>query len=190
MPLIQEVSGFDVAVPEMERDRVVEDCCAFNLSVHRSLVELIKAKDLSHQPLHGLVPDSRIPTFGTWTGAIPRPCRGAVLTLSGLAAVIGTAAAAFYESGELVEGISVRIGILALVPFSPKLSALVRPPVGFSCRLPFGGDLLAVVKAEDQGVVSDDNDLFDLLAKSVLVKLVKAQHLGSGVLEHLLRDVL
>ena len=154
MPLIQEVSGFDVAVPEMERDHVVEDCCTFNLSVHRSLVELIKAKDLSHQPLHGLVPDSRIPTFGTWTGAIPRPCRGAVLTLSGLAAVIGTAAAAFYESGELVEGIPVRIGILALVPFSPELSALVCPPVGLGSRLPFGGDLVAVVKAEGQGMMA------------------------------------
>lgn len=190
MPLIQEVSGLGVAVPEMECNSMVEDRGIFNPGVHRSLIELVKAEDVGYQPLHGLIPYAGVVALILRAGAIPRPCRGAVLTLSGLAAVIGTAAAAFYESGELVEGISVRIGVLALVPFSPKLSALVRSPVGFSCRLPFGGDLVAVVKAEDQGVVSDDNDLFDLLAKSVLVKLVKAQHLGSGVLEHLLRDVL
>ena len=60
MPFIQEVSGFGVAVPEMECNRVVEDCGAFNLCIHRSLVELVKAEDVSHQPLHGLVPDAGV----------------------------------------------------------------------------------------------------------------------------------
>ena len=189
MPLIQELSGFGVAVTEMECNRMVEDRGVFNLGVHRSLIELVKAKDVSYQPLHGLVPDAGIMALILWTGAVPRPCRGAVLALSGLAAVIGTAAAALDEAGELVEKVLVGIGVLALVSFSPELSALVRPPVGLGGRLPFGGDLVAVVKAEDQGVVSDDDDLLNLLAENVLVKLVKAQHLGSGILEHLLRYV-
>lgn len=169
---------------------MVEDRGIFNPGVHRSLIELVKAEDVGYQPLHGLVPYSGVVALILRAGAVPRPCRGAVLALSGLAAVIGTAAAAFYESGELVEGIPVRIGILALVPFSPELSALVCPPVGLGSRLPFGGDLVAVVKAEGQGIVSDNDDFLDLLTENVLVKLIKAQHLRCGILEHLLRDVL
>lgn len=190
MPLIQEVSGLGVAVPEMECNSMVEDRGIFNPGVHRSLIELVKAEDVGYQPLHGLVPYAGVVALILRAGAVPRPCRGAVLALSGLAAVIGTAAAAFYESGELVEGIPVRIGILALVPFSPELSALVCPPVGLGSRLPFGGDLVAVVKAEGQGIVSDNDDFLDLLTENVLVKLIKAQHLRCGILEHLLRDVL
>ena len=189
MPLIQEVSGFCIAVPEMECNRVVEDCSVFNLGVHRSLVELVKAENVGHQPLHGLVPDAGVMAPILRAGTVPRPCRGAVLALSGLAAVIRTAEAALDEAGELVEKVLVGIGVFALVPFSPELSALVRPPVGLGGRLPFGGDLVAVVKAEGQGVISDDDNLLNLLAESVLVKFVKAQHLGSGILEHLLRDV-
>lgn len=123
------------------------------------------------------------------SAAVPRPCRSAVLALSGLAAIIGTTAAALDEAGELVEKVLVGIGVFALVPFSPELSALVCPPVGLGGRLPFGRDLVAVVEAEGQGVVSDDDNLLDLLAESVLIKFCKAQHLGSGVLEHLLRYV-
>ena len=84
---------------------------------------------------------------------------------------------------------SVWISILSLVSFSPELSPLVCPPVGLGSRLPFGRDLVAVVEAEGQGVVSDDDNLLDLLAESVLIIFCKAQHLGSGVLEHLLRYV-
>ena len=46
MPLIQEFSGFGVAVPEMECNRMVEDRGIFNLGVHRSLVELVKTEDV------------------------------------------------------------------------------------------------------------------------------------------------
>ena len=60
MPLIQEFSGFGVAVTEMECNRVVEDRGVFNLGVHRSLVELVKTKDVGYQPLHGLVPDAGV----------------------------------------------------------------------------------------------------------------------------------
>ena len=70
---------------------MVEDRGVFNLGVHRSLVELVKTEDVAHQPLHSLVPDTGIVALILWTGAVPRPCRGAVLALSGLAAVIGTA---------------------------------------------------------------------------------------------------
>lgn len=103
MPLIQEVSGFGVAVPEMECNRVVEDCSVFNLGVHSSLIELVKAENVAHQPLHGLVPDAGVVALSLRAGAVPRPCWGAVLALSGLAAVIRTAAAAFDEAGEFVE---------------------------------------------------------------------------------------
>ena len=189
MPLIQELSGFGVAVPEMECNRVVEDCSVFNLGVHSSLIELVKAENVAHQPLHGLVPDAGVVALSLRAGAVPRPCWGAVLALSGLAAVIRTAAAAFDEAGEFVEQVSVWISILSLVSFSPELSPLVCPPVGLGGRLPFGRDLVAVVEAEGQGVVSDDDNLLDLLAESVLIIFCKAQHLGSGVLEHLLRYV-
>ena len=114
----------------MECNRVVEDCGAFNLCIHRSLVELVKAEDVGHQPLHSLVPDTGILALILRAGAVPRPCRGAVLTLSRLAAVIGTTAAALNEAGELIEKVLVGIGVLTLVPFSPELSALVCPPVG------------------------------------------------------------
>lgn len=103
MPLIQEVSGFGMAVPEMECNRVVEDRCVFNLGVHRCLVELVKTEDVGYQPLHGLVPDTGIVALILWTGAVPRPCRGTVLAFFRLTAVIGTAAAALDEAGELVE---------------------------------------------------------------------------------------
>lgn len=173
----------------MECNCVVEDRGIFNLGVHRSLVELVKTEYVGYQPLHSLVTDAGVVALIFRTGAVPRPCRSAVLALSGLAAVIGTAAAALDEAGELVEKVLVGIGVLALVSFSPELSALVRPPVGLGGRLPFGRDLVAVVEVEGQGVVSDDDDLLDLLAESVLIKFCKAQHLGSGILEHLLRYV-
>ena len=92
-----------MAVPEMECNRVVEDRGIFNLGVHRSLVELVKTKDVGYQPLHGLVPDAGVVALILRAGAVPRPCRSAVLALSGLAAIIGTAAAALDEAGELVE---------------------------------------------------------------------------------------
>ena len=130
MTFIQEVSGFGVTVPEMECNRVVEDCGAFNLCIHRSLVKFVKTEDVNHQPLHGLVPDAGVVALILWADAVPRPCRGAVITLSRLAAVIGTTAAALYEAGELIEKVLVGIGVLTLVPFSPELSALVCPPVG------------------------------------------------------------
>ena len=46
MPLIQEVSGLGVAVPEMECNSMVEDRGIFNPGVHRSLIELVKAEDV------------------------------------------------------------------------------------------------------------------------------------------------
>ena len=82
----------------------------------------------------------------------------------------------------------VGIGVLALVSFSPELSALVRPPVGLGGRLPFGRDLVAVVEAEGQGVVSDDDDLLDLLAESVLMKFARP-NTRQWYSEHLLRYV-
>ena len=103
MPLIQEVSGFGVTVPEMECNRVVEDCGAFNLCIHRSLVKFVKAEDINHQPLHGLVPDAGVVALILWADAVPRPCRGAVLSLSGLAAVIRTTAVTLDEASELVK---------------------------------------------------------------------------------------
>ena len=115
----------------MECNRVVEDRGFLNLCIHRSLVELAKAEDVGHQPLHGLVPDAGIVALILRAGTVPRTCRSAVLALSGLAAVISTATAALDEAGELVEQVLVGIGILSLVSFSPEHSALVCPPVGF-----------------------------------------------------------
>ena len=87
----------------MECNCVVEDCSVFNLGVHRSLIELVKGEDVGHKTLHGLIPDAGVVALILRAGAVPRPCRGAVLTLSGLAAVIGSTAAALDEAGELVE---------------------------------------------------------------------------------------
>ena len=103
MTFIQEVSGFGVAVPEMECNRVAEDCGVFNQGVHRSLVELVKAEDVGYQTLHGLVPDAGVLALILWAGTVPRPCRGAVLALSGLAAVIRTTAVTLDEASELVK---------------------------------------------------------------------------------------
>ena len=60
MPLIQEFSGFGVAVTEMECNRVVEDRRLFHLRVHRGFVVFLKAEDFGDQPLHGLVADTGI----------------------------------------------------------------------------------------------------------------------------------
>ena len=109
MAFIQKVSGFGMAVPEVECYCMVKDRRFFHLRVHRGFVVLLKAKDLGDQLLHGFIAYAGVVAGIFRTGAVPRPRRSTVFAFPGLAAVIGTATATLDEAGKLIEQMLVRV---------------------------------------------------------------------------------